>query len=453
LDLLQKFKEYIQEKQLFTQKDHLLIAVSGGVDSVVLCHLCQAAGYTITMAHCNFSLRGDESVRDAIFVRELAEKMQCELYEKDFDTIAYSQANKVSIQVAARELRYSWFSELISLIQKKETSTKGSAFYIVTAHHLDDSIETAFMNFCKGTGIAGLRGILPKKGQLVRPLLFASKENLLDYATENDLQWVNDSSNDEIKYTRNYIRNHIIPSLEKVFPGIRNNLAENLQRFAETDQLYRQEISNHKKKLINFNEEGIQIPVLKLQKVEPLDTILYEIIKDFGFQFQQVKEVKKLLKSESGKYISSSTHRILRNRAWLHISPLQHQQSHLIIIEPDNRIIEFDSRRLEIAYIPISDHSMITDSHVAQLDFRQMRFPLTLRKWKQGDYFYPLGMQKKKKIARFLIDQKLSLQQKEDTWVIESDKRIIWVVGYRIDNRFKLQSSTEIVFQINLSSL
>jgi tRNA(Ile)-lysidine synthase len=216
--------------------------------------------------------------------------------------------------------------------------------------------------------------------------------------------------------------------------------------------LFQQAVSLHKKKLIIVNEESIQIPILKLQQAHPLDTIIFEIIKDYGFQFKQVSEVKKLLQSDTGKFITSDSHRILRNRAWLHISKLQDQQSSIIVIEPGQEKIPFDGKDMVIRQLPALGQILSTDQYIVQFDLKRIVFPLMLRKWKQGDYFYPLGMQKKKKVARFLIDQKLSLQQKEQTWVIESEKRIIWVVGLRIDDRFKIQPSTKDILQISLST-
>lgn len=452
MDLLQRFKEHLQNNLLFDSHDQLLIAVSGGIDSVVLCHLCKAAGYSFSIAHCNFALRGAESQRDELFVKELAESLDAALYVKSFATTDYAGIHKVSIQVAARQLRYAWFEELLAEKKQHAQTKKSSAYYILTAHHKDDNIETSLMNFCKGTGIAGLRGILTKNGHIVRPLLFASKQDILQYATEMGLKWVDDSSNEEVKYTRNYVRHHLIPAMEKVFPGVKQNLHNNIHRFTETEILFQQAVSLHKKKLITVNEESIQIPVLKLQQAHPLDTIIFEIIKDYGFHFQQVSEVKKLLKSDTGKYITSDSHRILRNRAWLHISKLQDQQISIIVIEPGQEKIPFDGKDMAIRQLPALGQILSTDQHIVQFDLKRIVFPLMLRKWKQGDYFYPLGMQKKKKVARFLIDQKLSLQQKEQTWVIESEKRIIWVVGLRIDNRFKIQPSTKDILQISLST-
>jgi tRNA(Ile)-lysidine synthase len=445
MDLLRQFQQYIKDENLFQPKDKLLLAVSGGVDSVVLCKLCKQAGYDFVIAHCNFQLRGDESDRDEQFVKELAKKYNTEVLVKKFDTEKYAAGNKVSIQVTARELRYQWFNELIS----NESLVIGH--WVVTAHHANDNVETMLMNFFKGTGINGLKAIIPKQGRVVRPLLFASRKEIEQFAKENNLSWVEDSSNASDKYTRNYFRNELIPGLQKVFPQVEENLAANVGRFREIEELYDQAIDLHKKKLLEQKGNEVHIPVLKLQKTEPLHSIVYEIIKDFGFTAHQTNECIALLKSETGKYIQSPTHRIIRNRNWLIISPNETSEAENILIEAENTHIDFVHGKLEIkTQLQTTNHKPQTTNNIAELDFGKIKFPLLLRKWKQGDYFYPLGMQKKKKLSRFFIDQKLSLTQKERTWVIEMDKKIIWVVGLRIDDRFKIKDSTKNILQLTL---
>jgi tRNA(Ile)-lysidine synthase len=446
LNLLERYKEYIKKENLFQPKDRLLVAVSGGIDSVVLCELCKQAGYDFVIAHCNFQLRGEESERDEQFVKELAKKYSVEVLIKKFDTKKYVEETKKGIQEAARDLRYEWFNQLIG-----GQSSVVDCQYIVTAQHADDSIETLLMNFFKGTGISGLHGILPKQGKIIRPLLFARKNELKEFAKENNLQFVEDSSNESDKYTRNYFRNKLIPDLQKVFPQVENNLLDNLERFKEIEQLYLQSIELHKKKLLEQKGNEVHIPVLKLLKAEPLQTIVYEIIKEFGFTAYQTTDVVALLQSESGKYIQSSTHRIIKNRSCLIITPNQTVQAQNILIEENEARIEFSSGILEFKKISNSQFSILNSQLIAQLDADEIKFPLLLRKWKQGDYFYPLGMKKKKKLSRFFIDQKLSLTEKENTWVIEMNKKIIWVVGMRIDERFKITDKTKEVLLISLS--
>jgi len=439
MSLLQEFRVFIQQENLFSANDRLLLAVSGGVDSVVLCELCRQAGYDFVIAHCNFQLRGTESERDEAFVRGLAEKYGTPILVKKFETEQYALTQKISIQVAARELRYAWFDLETSGLSREPS-------HIVTAHHLGDNIETMLMNFFKGTGIAGLRGILPRQGKIVRPLLFAKKEQLQQFAEEHQLVWAEDSSNQSDKYARNYFRHQIIPLIIKLYPEAENNLAANLQRFKDIELLYHQSIGQHKKKLLEYKGNEVHIPVLKLRKAVPLDSIVYEIIKSHSFTADQVNEVIALLDSETGRYVQSSTHRIIKNRNWLIIAPVQNKEAANILIEQTGKL-EFGSEGLggylELGLLLNPPAQISVSSNVALLDASTIKFPLLLRKWKTGDYFYPLGMKKKKKLARFFIDQKLSKTDKEKVWVLEMDKRIIWVVGLRIDDRFKITASTK----------
>ena len=451
MGLIEHFKNYISKNNLFQQKDRLLLAVSGGIDSVVLCELCKQANYNFVIVHCNFQLRGEESERDEQFVRGLGKKYGVEVLVKRFDTEKYAKENKVSIQVAARELRYSWFNELLTIDSRLKTTD-----YLLTAHHLDDNIETMLMNLFKGTGISGLRGMLPKQGKIIRPLLFAKKEELLAFAKEHELKWVEDSSNESDKYSRNYIRHQLVPLIEKIYPEAENNLANNFLRFRETEELYKQAIELHKKKLIEQKRNEFHIPVLKLKKSSPLHTIVYEIVKDFGFHAAQVNEIIGLMDSETGKYVSSLSHRVIKNRNWLVIAPIATEQAGNILIEEGIKEIQFapDSYReasLQLDITSARDCQLQTANSIALLDLREVKFPLLLRQWKQGDYFYPLGMKKKKKLARFFIDQKLSKTEKEKVWVLEMDKKIIWVVGHRIDERFKVTNTTDKILRITFS--
>jgi tRNA(Ile)-lysidine synthase len=439
MNLPDRFLNFIPQQNLFSRKDKLLLAVSGGIDSVVLCELCHQTDFDFAIAHCNFQLRGDESNRDENFVKQLAQKYNKEIFIKKIETEKYAAENKVSIQVAARDLRYEWFHEIVN--------AESTVHYILTAHHLDDNIETVLMNFFKGTGIAGLHGILPKQGKIIRPLLFASKEELKKFAVDNNLQWVEDSSNKSDKYARNYFRHQVIPLVEEIYPGAIHNLSANIERFREAETLYYQSISLHKKKLLQQKGNEIHIPLLKLKKSEPLRTIIYEIIKDYHFSPNQIEEIINLLDSESGKYIQSSSHRIIKNRNWLIISPNNLKEAENILID------EIGSWQLEFAKLHLDIRSsenyklQITNT-IAQLDADKVKFPLLLRKWKQGDYFYPLGMKKKKKVARFLIDNKLSQTDKEKIRVIEMNKKIIWIAGMRIDDRFKITPQTKNVLLI-----
>ena len=447
MDLQTSFGKYVTQENLFNKGNRLLLAVSGGLDSVVLCDLCITAGYDIVLAHCNFQLRGPESERDEEFVRALAAEYNKPVLVKRFDTATYAAEHKLSIQVAARELRYNWFYSLLGTAGDKDHP---GAQYILTAHHRDDNIETLLMNFFKGTGIAGLRGILPKQCKLIRPLLFAGREELLQYAQANQLQWVEDSSNASDKYTRNAIRHKLIPMVQELFPQALDNLGDSLQRFRDIEMLYQQSINMHTKKLIEIKGNEVHIPVLKLAKAEPLNSIVFEIIREYGFSSAQTPEVIELLNSETGKYVQSASHRVIRNRNWLIIAPVAAEEAQHILIEAGTDSVQFAGGTLSLKRMPAADHTIPNDARVASLDAKHVQFPLILRPWKKGDYFYPLGMTKKKKVARFLIDQKLSATDKEKIWVIEMDKKIIWIAGHRIDDRYKISNSTAEILRLQL---
>jgi tRNA(Ile)-lysidine synthase len=436
--LLTDFINNTRDNHLFSSSGQLLLTVSGGVDSVVLCELCYRAGLVFQIAHVNFELRGEESESDEMFVRQLAEKYKVPVHVRKINAKWYAEEKKLSIQVAARESRYAWFEELLD----------DELRCIVTAHHADDNIETVLMNFFRGTGIAGLRGMLPVTGNVVRPLLPFSREEILQFAKEHKLAWREDSSNLSEKYSRNRFRHTIIPLLKEVYPEAEQNLLDNIRRFADIEVLYHQAIDLHKKKLVEHKGNEAHIPVRKLLKASPPDTIVYEIIKDYGFTSHQADEVRRLLSAGQGKLVQSATHRIIRNRDWLIISPNINVESEHVLIEEGEEEIQFEKGIIEIRKIAADKVNISGSPMIAFFDKGEIEYPLLLRKWKQGDYFYPFGLRKKKKISRFLIDQKLSPTEKEKVWVIESGERICWVVGRRIDDRFKIKDSTKFVLAL-----
>ncbi|MEO8712407.1 MAG: tRNA lysidine(34) synthetase TilS [Parafilimonas sp.] len=442
--LLQHFQAHLKKDFLFTQSaQKLLLAVSGGIDSVVITDVFFKSGFDFVIAHCNFQLREDESIRDELFVRELGKKYDKEVLVKRFDTKQFAEEKKISIQEAARDLRYTWFEETLN--HNHQTLN-----FLATAHNADDNIETMLMFLCRGTGIHGLTGIklLDKKRKIIRPLLFATRKEITTYAEENNLSWVEDSSNVLDKYTRNFFRLKIIPSIEKNFPQVKESLLENIKRFNEVEQLYTQAIEIHKKKLLLYKGNEIHIPVLKLQKTNPLDTVLWSIIKVYNFNSGQIDEVKKLFEAGNSSYVQSSSHRIIKNRNWLIIAQNTNEEASHILIEENTKEIFFRDRVLQFELLSSSNFKLQTLNSFAQLDAKHITFPLLLRKWKQGDYFYPLGMNKKKKLSRFFIDKKLSATEKENVWILEMNKKIIWIINYRIDDRFKITPATKEVLKI-----
>ena len=446
MSLFLKFSLLIKQQQGFVNQQKFLLAVSGGLDSIVLCDLFAKAGLNFVIAHCNFQLRGEESLRDENFVTALASQYGKEVFLTRFETAEYAAKHKLSTQVAARNLRYNWFRQL--------AFKEGRATYIVTAHHADDNIETVVMNFFRGTGIQGLAGMDEHFQKIWRPLLYCRHADIVAYAKEHHLKHVEDSSNASSNYTRNYFRNELLPAIAKVFPSVEENILKNIQRLSEVAQVYQQAINQNKNKLVVADGNEERIPILKLQKMQPVRTILWELIKHKLFTAAQVDEVIKLMDASNGSFVQSATHRIIRNRRWLIITPTGiEEESSIITIEDMQKKVPFVNGQLIIEHnIPAGNISLQNDQDVALLNAGEITYPLLLRKWRQGDYFYPLGMQKKKKLNRFFIDQKLSPTEKEKVWVLESNKRIVWVIGYRIDDRFKIKPSTSAALKVTFKA-
>lgn len=434
-------------RDLSPKNCHVIIAISGGIDSVVLTDILYKKSFDFTLAHVNFQLRGEESTRDEHFVKTLGNNYNKPVLVKTFETATFAVNEKISIQEAARNLRYAWFAELI----KSQTAILGKPVYVATAHHADDNAETALFNFLRGTGVKGLTGIpvVDLKRKIIRPLLFTTKKSIYTYAENSGLQWVQDSSNSSNKYTRNFIRHQIIPLAETVFPEVINNLLQNIKRFTDTEIIYQNAIEIYKKKLITHKPNEIHIPILKLLKTPAFETVLLEIIRTFNFTSSQLQEITKLLHANNAAQIASPSHRIIKNRKWLIIAPLQTEISEHIIIEKEDVSIPFAHGLLQIKHIQSANYDISKKKNIASLDASKIKFPLLLRRWQPGDYFYPLGMQKKKKLSRFFKDQKLSKTEKENAWVLISDSKIIWIIDYRIDDRIKINPTTKEIIEFN----
>lgn len=441
-DLSFRFKDFIESQKLFTQQHHLLVACSGGIDSVVLVHLLHELQYDCSILHCNFQLRGKESNRDQAFVVQLADQLSIPCHVNTFDTEKVMNEWGKGVQETARILRYNWFDEQVNL-----HAANGKQPLLLTAHHQDDQLETVVFNFFRGTGIAGLTGMNTKDGCLVRPLLFASRNEIESYAIDKKLSWVEDSSNKETIYARNQLRHDVFPLLEKAVPSFKQNLSNNIKRFQETEMLFKQQIALIQKRVVEKRDKGYAIAVNKIKHLVPLDTIVYEIFSPFGFTSAQTGELKKLFIAHTGSFMQSPTHRVLKNRDWLLIDPLHEISSSVYVIEKDQSSVSVGDKTICISMHENS--SMLSAAaNEAWLDASKLEFPLLVRPWKNGDYFYPLGMKKKKKISKFLIDQKLSKTEKESQYVIESAKKIVWVVGRRIDERFKVLPHSKEILQL-----
>lgn len=441
-NISEKFVRFFKNRNLLQGK--FLAAVSGGIDSAVLCELCKQSGIQFSIAHCNFQLRGEESERDEKFVRNLGEKYNVEAFVKRFDTNAFVEEKKISIQEAARELRYDWFVHL-----KKEKRFP----FTLLAHHADDNIETLLMNFFRGTGLHGLTA-MPEENidekYFLRPLLEVRRKEIVEFAKQNNLQWVEDSSNASSKYTRNFFRNELLPAIKKVYPQVEENLLGNIERFKKTNTLYQASVEELKKKVCGQYASEIRIPILKLMKYQHT-SLIYEIIKDYGFGEKQVEEVIKLADANSGKFIENDQYQIVKHRNLFIIAP-KNNIADTVAVEEGMDNICFGGGRLELKTIVKEKFHLQKKENIAQLDAKHIEFPLLLRRWRQGDYFYPLGMRKKKKLSRFFINCKLAKNQKENIWVMESNKKIIWIVGMRIDDRFKVTDSTKEILLISATN-
>ncbi|HEU4470725.1 MAG TPA: tRNA lysidine(34) synthetase TilS [Flavisolibacter sp.] len=438
MDLSGRFLSFFKQHPL-RAGSRLLLAASGGVDSVVLCELCHRAGFPFLIAHGNFGLRGEESDRDEAFVKSLGLRYGVEVITERFKTAAHAEKEKCSIQEAARYLRYSWFFRL--------REERGLAA-VVLAHHADDNIETLLMNFFRGTGLPGLTGMpaTHEDGRLLRPLLGTRRSEILRFASDCGLEWVEDSSNSSSKYTRNFFRLQLLPAIAEVYPKVEDNLLDNIGRMQKIEALYLLSVRQLKEKLCKKLPSEIRIPVKELMRYSHT-SLIYEIITDYGFGEKQVGEVIKLATAPSGRFIQNEAWQLIKHRNWFILAP-RSGEAPSIAIEEEEKTVLFAGGLLSLRRVSKERSVLQTDASIAQVDAKLVKYPLLLRKWKEGDYFYPFGQRKKKKLARFFIDQKLPKNRKEAVWVLESDQRIVWVVGMRIDDRFRLTDATQSVLEI-----
>ena len=425
--------EFITKQQLFSTEDRILVGISGGRDSMSLCFALKDLGYQIALAHCNFSLRGEESDKDELFVNEYAKKNKLEVFNIKFDTQAYASKNSVSIQMAARELRYTWFEE----IRKKNNYN-----YIAIAHNRDDIVETYFINLIRGTGIEGLTGIKSKNNKIVRPLLNISREKINSYITENNISYREDSSNASTKYIRNKLRHQILPELRSISKVFDQTMVENIDKINQVNQVYKNEISFQKSKTLIQLSDSVKINIQKLKKLKPTYTYLYEFLKPCGFTASTISDIEQSLNAESGKKFLSKSHQIIKDREYLILTEITTKPKAEIFFDKDTKTIS-NPVPLEIEIIDKADYKMSKSNLIMALDMEKLSFPLLIRNWKQGDYFMPLGMNRMKKLSNFLIDSKVSITEKDRTYLIQSKNDIIAIVGKRIDDRYKITGETK----------
>jgi len=435
--LVEKFLDFNKQHQLFSTKRRVLVAVSGGVDSMVLCSLLQQAGYSFAMAHCNFGLRGEESNGDEQFVSDYATQNEIEFYIERFDTATFAAESKLSVQEAARQLRYAWFNKICR--EKKFD-------FIATAHHLNDNIETILFNLSRGTGIKGLRGILPKHDNIIRPLLFATRAEIEAFAMQEKLQWREDSSNASDKYSRNFIRHQIIPLFKELNPSFEETFAENIAVFSEVEKQFNTHFAKVAKTLLFHRHGDVYIAIEKLKQLQDRRSILFTYLSGFGFNAQQVDSMLAQLHGQAGAVYESGQARIIRDRKFLILTKGKTEAASQHYVYSDSCEVKSADFTLKVAPVHAVPASLKTAANSIWVNAQMCTFPLTLRKWKAGDYFYPFGFNlKKKKVKKFLTDIKLPLHKKEDVWVLESNKKIVWVVGFRADERFKVMPNSPVI--------
>lgn len=430
------FKNNIENNMPYLKKAKILIAVSGGLDSVVLTHLCSKLNLNIALAHCNFNLRGNESDTDEAFVLELAKTLDIEAFVQHFNTEAYAKAEKSSIQMAARTLRYNWFFDLARQLQFD---------YILTAHHADDNLETVLINLTRGTGIEGLTGIPERNENIVRPLLKFSRESLEYYAKSKNIAWREDSSNASTKYLRNKLRHDVIPILKEINPTLLKNVETTLDNLKDTKAIVQESVSAVlKRAIIQRDSEAVIYKIQEFKNLKHPKAYLFEVFKTYGFTDWNVLE--NLLHAQSGKQIMSNTHTLLKNRETLVLTENTTVTAFKeITIEKPSKSIEIANGLLSIERVEKLEKN--TKSTI-YLDQKLLNFPLKVRQWEKGDYFYPLGMTGKKKLSKFFKDEKLSLRAKEKCLVLISNNTIVWVINYRSSALFKATYQTDNILKI-----
>jgi tRNA(Ile)-lysidine synthase len=429
-----EFKKFIIENNLIKPGDKILITVSGGIDSMVMAHLFLKQNYDMAIAHCNFSLRGKESDKDEEMVRKFAAENKIPFFTTRFDTKTFAKTNKLSVQMAARDLRYKWFEEI---------REKNGYDLIAVAHNLNDNIETLLINLTRGTGLAGMTGIKPASNYIIRPLLFATRQSIKAYRDRHKIVYREDSSNADTKYIRNKIRHLVIPVLKEINPSIEQTLNEATERFSGFNEIVIKYISDLRENICEEKEQLVTFNLSLLKKYLHNKVVLFELFKPFGITNALLTDLVQVIEGKTGGQIITDTHRLIKNRNEIIVSDEEFFKETSFTIDGIESFCVFpgisSARKVRIT----DTYEIPSDPNYACIDSQKVSFPMVIRKWKPGDYFYPLGMKQKKKLSDYFIDNKYSIFDKENIFILESDGKIVWIIGDRIDDRFKITGATK----------
>ena len=428
-------RRQIQQCASLQGAKRLLVAVSGGPDSVVLLDALHREGFFVVIAHCNFHLRGEASNEDAAFVKSLAAKYQVPYCLIDFDTEKVAEERKISIEMAARDLRYEWFSQM---------ADEHNCDLIAVAHNADDTVETFFLNLTRGSGLQGLSGMAQLRGKIVRPLLKVSRKQIMEYIAEYNLQYRIDATNLETIYTRNKIRHNLIPQFEEINPSFLNTMANNMRFIASAQSIVETYAAEAYKKVVKIENECVIFDLKALKQCQGIDTLLFIWLTPYGFSSDVIMQLyHSLFDNLSGKQFISATHRIVLERESIELELIQSRDAiHCVLIEQEETLLE-SSIHLKIKEVDIADFKLIKSANVACLDAAKLQYPLILRRWQQGDWFIPFGMKGRKKLSDFFVDKKFSTNEKEQLWLLTSGDDIVWVVGHRVDARYAVTDKTQ----------
>ena len=440
---LRKVAQFIRDQNFPPIGTRLVVGVSGGSDSVMLLHILHNMGYQCLAAHCNFQLRGEESDEDELFVFRLTQQMNVPFYHISFNTIEYAEKEAISIEMAARDLRYNWFETLRQTLQ---------ADAIAVGHHADDAIETFFINLIRGTGLRGLTGITARNGLIIRPLLCLTRIEIEQYMLENRLSYRTDSTNHDQTILRNKVRHQLIPLFEKMNPSFRKTMKKNMEQLDEASSIIFQDVELSTSQLLQTDGEIQTIDIRLLMQTKNPHFTLFELLHPFHFNSVTIKSIYESLTGISGKQFFSPTHRLIKDRSQLFLQLIEQEKETSFLITQSTSILQInDNLTLEISQPKSSVEISIEklkESIVVDAD--KLHFPLKVRHPRPGDFFYPFGNTGKKKLSDFFVDQKWNLYQKEQIWLLLSGDTIVWIIGERLDNRFKVDEQTRKVTKMRI---